>query len=194
MPHRTPIDAARCARSGRQDTDADTKADRPLPANTAQVLNVIDVPTTIIRVMFWFAAAPVVAMFGWWRWPFDPTVPATPITTSTKTEGTVPRATLNGHHPPPRLVTLPEEVVLRAIDIGRPAFVQCFKRAIQVGTTFSFKIRVRIEFDATGTSRPAHRRGDTRARQLSAPCGVQPAVRFAARPAVAEFPLSRVVA
>lgn len=140
--------------------------------------------------MFWFAAAPVVAMFGWWRWPFDPTVPATPITTSTKTEDTIPRATLNGHHPPPRLVTLPEEVVLRAIDIGRPAFVQCFKRAIQVGTTFSFKIRVRIEFDATGKIKSGTT--DAEAPVLNnCLLRVTYGLPFGspARPAVAEFPL-----
>ena len=137
---------------------------------------------TMFAMVGW---VPVVALFGWWRWPY-----VEPVAPPTKQETVVPRSTLNGHYPPPRLVTLPEEVVLRALDLGRPAFVHCFKRAIQVGTAIAFKIRVRIEFNATGKITSGTTDAETPA---LGNCLLRVAYGLPfgspTRPAVAEFPL-----
>ena len=62
--------------------------------------------------------------------------------------------------PPERTVradTLPDDVVIKLIEAGRPAFVRCFKKAVQVDpTTLSFKVRVHVELDGDGVVASAH--------------------------------------
>lgn len=57
--------------------------------------------------------------------------------------------------PPPerqRAVQLPEELVLRALDSGRTAFVRCWKRALDADPLLeATKVKVRVELDAVGT-------------------------------------------
>jgi hypothetical protein len=66
------------------------------------------------------------------------------------------RETLNGHKPPPRPVTLPDEVIVRAMDVGRVAFVRCFKKAAEANPSVrSFKVRLHVELDAKGAATSA---------------------------------------
>ena len=52
---------------------------------------------------------------------------------------------------PTQAVELPEEVVVRAIAVGQPAFLRCWARAQRLDTVESAaKVRVRLEVDATG--------------------------------------------
>jgi hypothetical protein len=47
--------------------------------------------------------------------------------------------------------TLPDEVVMKLIETGRPAFVRCFKLAVRNDpTTLSFKVRLRVELSGEG--------------------------------------------
>jgi len=56
---------------------------------------------------------------------------------------------------PSEAIELPEEVVMRAVGAGQPAFLRCWARAqrldsSQVATQIASKVRVRLEIDATG--------------------------------------------
>jgi hypothetical protein len=63
---------------------------------------------------------------------------------------TAKRETLNGHRPV-RPITLPDEVIVRAMEPLRPLFVRCFKRAIEADpSVVSFKVRLTLEVDAEG--------------------------------------------
>ena len=57
--------------------------------------------------------------------------------------------------PPPapaRVAQLADDVVIRALDNGRTAFVRCWKRAIDADPLLdATKVRVRVELDAAGT-------------------------------------------
>jgi hypothetical protein len=66
-------------------------------------------------------------------------------------ERPAPRETLA----PPRAavapVTLPDQVVLHALDLGRAAIVRCFRKANgRDPTVSSYKVRVKLELDAAG--------------------------------------------
>ncbi len=56
--------------------------------------------------------------------------------------------------PPPAPIspiTLPDEVIVRAVDAARPSFVACFKRALATELVDPpLKIRVHLELDAAG--------------------------------------------
>jgi hypothetical protein len=47
-------------------------------------------------------------------------------------------------------IELPEEVVVRAVAIGQPAFLRCWARAQRVDALDAAKVRVHLEVDATG--------------------------------------------
>jgi hypothetical protein len=54
--------------------------------------------------------------------------------------------------PPARLAQLTDDVVVRALDRGRTAFVGCWKRARNVDPLLdATKIKLRVEIDAAGT-------------------------------------------
>jgi hypothetical protein len=53
--------------------------------------------------------------------------------------------------PPVRKAQLPDEIVLRALDRGRAAFIGCWKRALAAEPTLdATKVTVRVEVDAVG--------------------------------------------
>ena len=56
--------------------------------------------------------------------------------------------------PPPapaRVAQLADDVVIRALDTGRAAFVRCWKRALDADPMLdATKVRVRVELDAAG--------------------------------------------
>ena len=52
---------------------------------------------------------------------------------------------------PVDVVELPEEVVVRAVAVGQPAFLRCWARAQRVDTAdIAAKVRMHLEVDATG--------------------------------------------
>lgn len=88
-------------------------------------------------------------------------------------------------------VRLPDELVLRALERGRAAFVGCWKRALAADPLLeATKVALRVELDAAGSvvavthDAPSPRLGNCLA-------GVARQLAFAApaAPAVAEFPL-----
>jgi len=95
----------------------------------------------------------VFVMAPWWRcdqWFVPPPADPAPQPYAPKTEHPIPRDP-PAPRPPPKRVTLPDEVVVRAMNVGRPVFVHCFKRAVDVDPTLdSFKVRLHIELDPTG--------------------------------------------
>ncbi|MEO8699229.1 MAG: hypothetical protein ABI867_04270 [Kofleriaceae bacterium] len=47
--------------------------------------------------------------------------------------------------------TLPEALVVRALDLGRAGFLHCFKKAAEFDPSqLSFKVRLHLEIDAAG--------------------------------------------
>jgi hypothetical protein len=97
----------------------------------------------------WLASAVALVMLAAGRC-HPPPDPASPFDRKT-TDGPTNRTTLDGHKKPQPPITLPDEVVVRAMEPMRPLFVRCFKRAIDADpTTVSFKVRLRLEVDATG--------------------------------------------
>lgn len=68
-------------------------------------------------------------------------------------EREAPREELVKPPPEPTVprVLLPEEAIVRAMDVGRIAFVRCFKKAIDADpTVVSFKVRLHVELDPDG--------------------------------------------
>lgn len=131
-----------------------------------------------------------------WRWlpSFDigplerharPPAPSGPV------EHAPTRTTMTPPTQPVRMARVPDEVVLRALDGGRAAFVRCWKRALDADPTLdATKVTVRVELDAMGVvtavthDAPSAKLGNCLAL-------VSRALGFAATgtPAVAEFPL-----
>jgi hypothetical protein len=95
---------------------------------------------------------------------------------------------------PPRAApteTLPDEVVMKLLESGRPAFVRCFKLAVRNDpTTISFKVRLHVELDGEGAVTKSN--ADTTDSALAG-CLVRALgwVRFPAsgRPVAVELPL-----
>jgi len=76
--------------------------------------------------------------------PYKPKTPEVPVKRETLTNG-------NGHAPAARTVTLPDEVIVRVMDLGRVAIVRCFKKAsFNDPTVFSYKVRLHFELDRSG--------------------------------------------
>lgn len=80
--------------------------------------------------------------------PVAPVAPAPP-----KHEVVAPRETL-GPRPAPagtQFATLPDQVVVKALDAGQALFMRCFKRANDADPTLrSVKIKLHVELDAGG--------------------------------------------
>ncbi len=82
-----------------------------------------------------------------------PTPPIRPIVppSGPKIESLQPRETLELPPVATPAIRLPDEVVLRAIDPVRPAFMACFKRAVETELYDPpLKITLHIDLDATG--------------------------------------------
>jgi hypothetical protein len=86
------------------------------------------------------------------RPPVEPAAPPGPKQEHTAPRETIGPAARNGKHDPAlQRVLLAEEVILRALDVGRPGFVRCFKRATDDDPLLtSFKVKIRLELDDTG--------------------------------------------
>lgn len=71
---------------------------------------------------------------------------------SEKREPPAQRVSSASPHPPPvPIVTLPEEIVLKAMSVGQTQFMRCWKRAQQVDPGLdTAKVRMHLEVDATG--------------------------------------------
>jgi len=53
--------------------------------------------------------------------------------------------------PPSMMITLPEEVVVKAVGVGQPAFLSCWARAQRTDPVLiSTKIHLHLEIDASG--------------------------------------------
>jgi hypothetical protein len=69
-------------------------------------------------------------------------------------EATAPREKLGTAptgNPPGLPVKLSEEAVVRALDVGQPQFIRCFKKAHDADPTWdSLKVKVQLELDAQG--------------------------------------------
>jgi hypothetical protein len=53
--------------------------------------------------------------------------------------------------PPSTMITLPEEVVVKAIGVGQPAFLSCWARAQRTDPVLiSTKVHLHLEIDASG--------------------------------------------
>ena len=84
--------------------------------------------------------------------PVKPTEPYAPKTRET----TSPRQTLASPRPTVNPVSLPEAVIVRALDLGRGAFVRCFRKAsFNDPSVTSYKVRIHLELDATGVATSA---------------------------------------
>ena len=77
---------------------------------------------------------------------------AAPSAASAKQEASPARvSTAPPRTPPVRTVTLPEEVVIKAMGIGQPAFLRCWARAQRIDPGLSSpKVRLHLEIDETG--------------------------------------------
>ncbi|HSR99777.1 MAG TPA: hypothetical protein VLM79_22140 [Kofleriaceae bacterium] len=89
-------------------------------------------------------------------------------------------------------IELPEEVVMRAVGVGQPAFLRCWARAqrLDAATQIASKVRVRLEVDATG--KVSSVQTDSESPVLARCVGVvarQLAFPAPGRPAVVELPL-----
>jgi hypothetical protein len=106
-------------------------------------------------------------------------------------DGPVKRERLDGQRPPMRPITLPDEVIVRAMEPLRPLFVRCFKKAIDADpTVVSFKVRLHLDVNAIGFVTNA--KADTDDEGLAACLSrLGRGVRFsvADQPAVVDFPL-----
>lgn len=52
--------------------------------------------------------------------------------------------------PPVRTITLPDEVVVKALAVGQPAFLRCWARAQRADGLSATKVHLHIELDASG--------------------------------------------
>jgi len=86
---------------------------------------------------------------------------------------------------PARTVTLPEEVVLKAVSAAQPAFLRCWARAQRIDGLASAKVRLHLELDARGKVTSIQSDSESPnlssclavvARQLALPAPGQPAV------------------
>jgi hypothetical protein len=88
--------------------------------------------------------------------------------------------------PPAKMITLPEEVVVKAIGVGQPAFLSCWARAQRTDPVLiSTKVHLHLEIDADGKVASVRSDSDSPklasclavvARQLPFPAPGKPAV------------------
>lgn len=121
-------------------------------------------------------------------------VPLGPSAASPKTEEAPPRVAAVQPSPNPTpgpMITLPEEVVIKAMDAGQPAFLRCWARAqrVEIGPLVN-KIRLKIALDERGQVTAAQSDSES---QVLASCLAVVARRLPfpapGRPAVVELPL-----
>jgi hypothetical protein len=113
--------------------------------------------------------------------------------TPARVSSAAPRA--QAHTGPSEAIELPDEVVMRAVAAGQPAFLRCWARAqridgAQVATQIASKVRVRLEVDATG--KVSSVQTDSESPVLARCLGVvarQLAFPAPGRPAVVDLPL-----
>jgi len=142
------------------------------------------------------AALPVFVLV--WPWqcsllaPLRDTGEAVPSAASAKQEASPARvSTAPPRKPPVRTVTLPEEVIIKAMGIGQPAFLRCWARAQRIDPgLISPKVRLHLEIDASGKVTAVH--SDTEAPTLArclAVVGRQLPFPAPGMPAVVDLPL-----
>jgi hypothetical protein len=125
----------------------------------------------MLWVEAWAVALTVLAGAVPWRCSFEmpsferpDAAPAAPSAAQPKQEASLPRVTIERSPgdrdleqareqglAPVEAIALPEEVVIRAIAVGQPAFLRCWARAQRTDLTeIAAKVRVRLEVDAAG--------------------------------------------
>jgi len=78
---------------------------------------------------------------------------APPPTYENKREAAPKRVAMQPPSPPQpavRRVTLPDEVVVRALGVGQSLFLRCFRKAATEDALRSVKVRLHLELDAMG--------------------------------------------
>jgi hypothetical protein len=96
---------------------------------------------------------------------------------------------------PSEAIQLPDEVVVRAVGTGQPAFLRCWARAQRVdptlsSTQISSKVRLRLEVDAAGKVTSVQTDSDSPAlARCLAVVGRQLAFPAPGRPAIVDLPL-----
>jgi hypothetical protein len=102
------------------------------------------------------AALPVFVLVVPWQCslvaPLEDEGRAAPSAVTAKQEGPPGRVSIAPPHTPPvRVVTLPEEVVVKAIGVGQTAFLRCWARAQRTDPMLiSTKVRLHLELDESG--------------------------------------------
>ena len=80
-----------------------------------------------------------------------PSGPATASAANLKQEASTERvSSARPRTVPVRAITLADEVVVRAMSIGQPAFLRCWARAQRIDALDAAKIRLHLEIDAAG--------------------------------------------
>jgi hypothetical protein len=148
------------------------------------------------------AALPVVLLVLPWRCslqihPQDDRGPTPSAATAKQEPGTAGRVSTSPQPPPPavRTITLPEEVVVKAMAAGQPTFLRCWARAQRAdpalgATPGAIKVRLHVELDERGkvTAVQSDSGSDALARCLAVVARTLP---FPApgKPAVVDLPL-----
>src|SRR6185295_16177779 len=82
---------------------------------------------------------------------------ATASAASVKQEATTERvSSARPRVPPVRAITLADEVVVRAMSVGQPAFLRCWARAQRIDVLDAAKVRLHLEIDAAGRVIASH--------------------------------------
>jgi hypothetical protein len=97
-----------------------------------------------------------------------PPAAATASAASVKQEASTERvstseASRGGWRPrvPTRTITLADEVVVKAMSVGQPAFLRCWARAQRIDALDTAKIRLHLEIDAAGRVTASHSDSDS---------------------------------
>lgn len=101
------------------------------------------------------AVFPVVALVMPWRCNLLPQQVdggAAPSAATAKREAPGGRVSTSPPPPPPtaRAITLPEQVVVKVLSGGQPAFLRCWARAQRNDGIESAKVRLHLDLDAAG--------------------------------------------
>jgi hypothetical protein len=117
---------------------------------------------------------------------------AAPFASNAKQEAPAGRVTsASPRTPPVKQITLPEEVVVKAMGVGQAAFLRCWARAQRTDPVLiSTKVQLHLEIDASG--KVTATRSDTESPTLSSCLGaVARQLPFPApgKPAVVDMPL-----
>lgn len=87
----------------------------------------------------------------------EATEPSQPSAATAKQEAPVARVS-SASRPParPLAISLADEVVVKALSVGQPAFLRCWARAQRVDALDATKVRLHIELDAAGHVTACH--------------------------------------